>query len=91
MQEVFSKTVDPNVPLSEQDFYELCLDDSDNIWRGRHVIRERHAHWDDSLGMVVWCEPMVEYLRTLEDARQRYEIRRTALAAKGYVFSDMDW
>jgi hypothetical protein len=31
MQEVLSKTYDPKIPLREQEFYELRLDDSDDI------------------------------------------------------------
>jgi hypothetical protein len=91
MSEILSKTDDPNAPLSGQEFYELCLDDCDDIWKGRHFVRERHAYWDASLGMIVWDEPVIEYARTLEDAKVLYEARRASLGAKGFIYSDMDW
>jgi hypothetical protein len=91
MQELLSKTADPKTSASEQEFVELRLDDSDDIWMGRHVIREAHAYWDEALGMTVWDEPVAEYARTPEDAKVRYEARRAALAARGFVYSDMDW
>jgi hypothetical protein len=44
MQEVFSKTTDPNVPLQEQEYFELRLDDLGTPFRPKFI---------DSLGAVV--------------------------------------
>lgn len=90
MQEVLSKTDDPHSPLSGQEFCELRLDDSDNIWMGRHVIREARAHWDSTINQIVWDEPVVEYAANLDLAMKCYEIRRAALVELGFTCSDMD-
>jgi hypothetical protein len=90
MQEVLSKTVDTNAPLKDQEFYELRLDDSDNIWRGRCMIREARVHWDSGFGRFVWDEPLVEYALNREVAREQYEARRAALVERGFIYSDMD-
>jgi hypothetical protein len=90
MREILSKCVDQKTPVSEQEFYELRLDDTDDIWRGRHIICETHARWDKSVGMTVWDKPEIEYVRTLEEAKARYEERRAALGARGFTYSDMD-
>jgi hypothetical protein len=59
MQEVLSKTDDPNVPLQEQEFYELRLDDLGFLFRpglvnslgivarNRFIVRECHAAWSE--------------------------------------------
>lgn len=44
MHEVFSKTTDPNVPLQEQEYFELRLDDLGTPFRPKFI---------DSLGAVV--------------------------------------
>jgi hypothetical protein len=57
--------------LSGQEFSELRLDDSDDIQKGRHVIREAHASWDESIGRIIWDEAELEYVGTLELAKER--------------------
>ena len=59
MQEVLSKTTDPNVPLQEQEYFELRLDDLgfpfrpqfiDSLGvvaRHRFIVREAHAAWSE--------------------------------------------
>ena len=41
MQEILAKPGDENLPFSEHEFYELCIEDSDDIWRS-HI---RIAYW----------------------------------------------
>lgn len=90
MQEVLSKTTDPDAPLREQEFYELRLDDSDNIWRPGFIVREAHAQWHDEVGSIVWDEVWSERMNTLSEAQARYSARRQALADKGFIYSDME-
>lgn len=54
MQEVLSNTRDSRAPLAAQEFYELCLEDSDDIWKGRHIVRQAHARWDQTDRRIVW-------------------------------------
>ena len=91
MQEVLSRTTDPNAPAADCEFYELRLDDSDNVWMGRHVIRETHALWDASTSQIAWAEPEIEYVPNIDLADERYEARRAALVKRGFLYSDMDW
>ncbi|MGD0831026.1 MAG: hypothetical protein ABR907_08800 [Terracidiphilus sp.] len=102
MQEVLSKTTDPNVPLREQEYFELRLDDLgtqfqpqfiDNIGavvRHRFVVYEAHAVWSETDQNIMWVDLEHDECLTLEEAKLRYEQRRAVLAAKGFIYSDMD-
>jgi len=41
----------------------------------------------------MWDDEQVEYFRIPEEAQRRYDERRAALAAKGFIYSesDRDW
>jgi hypothetical protein len=90
MQEVLSKTDDSNAPLLGQEFYELCLYDSNSA--GGHVIcvREAHARWDEANGKIAWDGERIKAFATLEEAKEQYAERRLFLAQKGFIYSDMD-
>jgi diguanylate cyclase (GGDEF)-like protein len=88
MQEVLSNTADSNTPLAAQEFYELCLEDSDDIWKGRHIVRQAYARWDQTSSRIVWDDMEIEYAHTLEEAKHRYEVRRTCLIKRGFRYSD---
>jgi hypothetical protein len=90
MQEVLSKTVDPKAPLKGQEFYELRIDDSDDLWRPGSVVSEAHAQWSEIDQQIVWDEAEHERCYTYAHAEKRYAARRQALAEKGFIYSDMD-
>src|SRR6266567_5833335 len=77
MQELLSKTNGLNVPLRGLELYELRLDDSEDIWNPGYIVREAHAMWHEECGDVVWDEVETERHATLEEAKARYEARRT--------------
>jgi hypothetical protein len=91
MQEVLSKTVDPNAPLEGQEFYELRLFEDDNPLGTRHGVLQIHAVWKDDIRGALWESEEVDYFWILDEAKKRYAERRLALARIGYVYSDMDW
>jgi hypothetical protein len=103
MQEVFSKSTDPNVPLQAQEYYELRLDDLGfpfrphfidkvgTIARHRFMVFQTHAAWSEIDRSIIWDDYQHEECATLEEAQRRYERRRAALAGKGFVYSDMDF
>jgi hypothetical protein len=84
------KTDDPKAPLLGQEFYELRLDGSGDICKGRHSILEAQAQWDEKSRQTVWDEVETEYMATLEEATMRYEARRATLVKRGVKYSDMD-
>jgi hypothetical protein len=90
VQEVLSRTVDPKAPLKGQEFYELRLDDSDDIWRPGFIVTQAHAKWSEINQQVIWDETESEQCLTYDHAKQRYEARRLALAQQGFLYSDMD-
>lgn len=90
MQEILSRTDDSRVPLRDQEFYELRLDDLGDLWERRFVVGEAHAQWHEECEQVVWDEAETEILPTLEEAEARYAKRRKALGEKGFIYSDMD-
>lgn len=90
MQEVFSRIEQPGVSLHDQEFYELRLYESGDIWRSGHMILQARATWSEVDRQFMWDEIETERVLTLEIARERYSARRLALAEKGFVVSDMD-
>jgi hypothetical protein len=103
MQEVFSKTADPNVPLQEQECFELRLDDlgvpfppqflssMGAIVLHRFILREAHAAWSEIDRNVRWDGFEHDECSNLHDAELRYAIRRDAIVDKGFIYSDMEW
>ena len=99
MHEVLSKTTDPNVPLHEQEYYELRLDDLGTpfrprfidsmgaIARHRFLVLESHSAWSEIDCNVMWDSFEHDECLTLEEAQQRYECRRAAIVEKGFIYS----
>jgi hypothetical protein len=90
LQEVLSKPECESLPLAEQEFYELCIEESDDIWRPGFVVKQARAQWSEIDGQVMWEEPKWERWPTLEKAEERCEEWRKALATKGFTQSDLD-
>lgn len=90
MQEVLSRNIDPKAPLSGQEFYELRIDDSDDVWRPGFVVVQAHAQWSEIDRQIMWDEPESEQCYTYAHAQKVYAARRQALAQKGFIYSDMD-
>jgi hypothetical protein len=91
MQEILSKTVDPNVPLQGQEFYEMRLFEEPNQLGTRHCVRQIHAAWSDKNHDVIWDSEEADYFWILDEAKKRYAERKSALAKMGFIYSDMDW
>ena len=102
MQEVLSKTTDPNVPLQEQEYFELSLDDLGTpfqsrfsvslgvVARHRFIVWEAHAAWSEIDRDTMWEGYEHDECSTLEKAERRYEERRAAIVKKGFIYSDME-
>ena len=90
MQEVLSKTCDTNIPLREQEFFELSLLDEANPLGTRYSVRQAHAQWSEKDRQVMWDDEQVDHFWILDEAKRRYAERRLALAQQGFIYSDMD-
>jgi len=102
MQEVFSKTADPNVPRQEQECFELRIDDFGTkfrpqfidslgkVVRHRYLVRESHAAWSEIDHNVMWDRVEHDEYSSLHDAEPRYAIRRDDIVDKGFIYSDME-
>jgi hypothetical protein len=91
MQEILSRTNDPNTPLQGEEFYELRLFEEVNQLGTRHCVRQTHAQWSDLNHDVVWKGEEVDYFWILDEAKKRYAERKSALAKMGFIYSDIDW
>lgn len=89
-QEVLSRSLDEGKPLARREFYELRIEESDDIWRPGFVVKQIRAAWDEAAKEVTWAEPESERWPTLRKAEERCEARREVLRAQGFDFSDMD-
>ena len=90
LQEVLLKPGAETLPLAEQEFYELCIEESDNVFRPGFIVKQTHAQWSEIGGQVMWEEPKWERWPTLKKAKERCEEWRKALATKGFTQSDVD-
>ena len=90
-QEVLSKPGTDKAPLAQQEFYELCIEESDDVFRPGFVVKQTRAKGSEIDGQVMWEGSEWERWPTLNKAKERCEEWRTALAAKGFSQSDMDF
>ena len=91
LQEVLSKPGAETLPLAEQEFYELCIEESDDAFRPGFIVKQSRAQWSEIGGQVMWEEPEWERWPTLKKAKERCDEWRKALAAKGFSQSDLDF
>jgi hypothetical protein len=90
MQEVLTKPGYEELPLSEQEFYELCIEESDDIWRPGFIVKQTHGQWIEIDRQVMWEEPERELWPILKKAKEKYEEWCQSLRAKGFTQSDME-
>ena len=90
-QEVLSKRGSENAPRAEQEFYELCIEESDDVRRPGFIVKQTHGQWSEIDGQVMWEGPVWERWMTLKKAKETCEEWRKALAAKGFTHSHMDF
>lgn len=90
MQEILSNAVDPNAPVAGQEFYELRIEDSDEVRSPGFVVSQAHAQWSEIARRIIWDDAETEQCVTYEIARARYEARRRALVEKGFVYLNVD-
>lgn len=89
MQEVLSKPGYEERPRSEWEFYELCIEESEDIWRPGFILKQTRAQWIEIDRQVMWEDPEWERWLTLKKAKDRYDGRLRALRAMGFTRSDM--
>ena len=93
MQEVFSKATDPNVPLQEQEYSKLRIDDLiyglGTVVRHHFLVRQAHAASSEIDRDVIWDGFEHDECSKLHDAELRYSIRRDAIVDKGFIHVDL--
>jgi hypothetical protein len=94
MQEVLSKTADPNVPLQEQEYFELRLDGLGAPFRSkfidslgadvlhRFLVCEAHAAWSEIDRIIMWDGFEHDECSTLEEPTSH---RVKSLVTQGIV------
>jgi hypothetical protein len=90
VQELLSRSNDPNVPIQDREYYELCLEESMNTSEPSYIVRQTHFRWDESVSGAVRDEIESEECEMLQTAENLYVRRRKALADQGFIYSDMD-
>jgi len=90
LREVLSKASSVSHPRPEPEFYELCIEESDDVFRPGFILKQTRAQWSEIDGQVMWDEPEWERWPTLKKAESRCEEWRKSLAAQGFTQSDLD-
>jgi hypothetical protein len=91
MQEVLAKPGYEALPLAQQEFYELCIEETYDT-RGRwFLVKRTHASWSEVDRRFMWDAPETERWLTLEKAQEQHGLWLEALRAKGFTQSDMDF
>ncbi len=90
MQELLSKTPNPDTVLENQEYYELRLEESNNSQLG-YIVKQSHCQWSQIDGQMMWDDYEEERCSSLRVAEKAYEARRLALVQKGFLYSDTDF
>jgi hypothetical protein len=98
MHEILSRTKGTE-PLSEKaEFYELRLIDyelrsSEADFAGRPAfgVKKARAQWDYMEQAIAWDVPELWIFENLLEAEGWYRKQRLALAARGLIYSDLEW
>ena len=90
LQEVLSKVGAETLPFAEQEFYELCIEESDDVFRPGFVVKQTRAQWSEIDRQVMWESPEWERWPTLNKAKEKCAEWRKALAKRGFALSDME-
>jgi hypothetical protein len=90
MQEVLAKPGYEDLPLSEQEFYEICLEETIDGLGGWFVVKQTRASWSEIDRGFMWDKAEREKWLTLEKAQECYRVRLQALRDDGFTQSDMD-
>jgi hypothetical protein len=80
MREILSKTIDPEVPLEGQEWYQLQLFEEQNPLGTRHCNLQIHAVWKDAVRGAMWESEEVEYFWILDE--QRSDMRSAKLRSQ---------
>jgi hypothetical protein len=91
MQEVLTKPGYENLFLTEREFYEISLDESNHTEPPSFVVKQAHYIWSGIDQQFMFDELQTEHFAILEKAQERYEARRRVLMKQGYSHSDMEF
>jgi hypothetical protein len=92
MEELLSKTPESAEPEDGAEFIELRLSDIGpdeqypSFW-----VTETLYRWDAANKRTMRDDLQLYPFKTLEEARNWYEERRSVLVEQGFGYSDMDW
>ena len=89
-QELLARSVDENRPLSQQEYYELRIEESDDAFRPGFVVKQTHAAWNAFDNQIMFDAIESERWPTFRKARERCEVRRNVLRGQGFDHSDME-
>ena len=89
MREVFSQPGDENVPVTQQEFCELRISDQSSSWNPGFTVTQWWIRWSEIDRQFMGEDVEIERWPTLQKAQERYEARREALIAKGFVHADI--
>ena len=89
MKEVLARSGSENLALSEQEFYELTIDESNDASRPGFVVGQAHAEWSEIDRQFMLDNLQWKQFATYQHAKRDFERRQAALADKGFIPSDM--
>jgi hypothetical protein len=91
LQEVLSRPGETKKPTSQQEFYELRINDWTDSFQPGYAVTEWRISWSEADKHFMWGDEQTEHWPTLDSAKNRYEARLRALNGKGFVHSDMEF
>lgn len=90
MNELLWKENTPKLPLAEQVYCELALEDATESSESPYVVRRTYYSWSEEQRRMAPADRVIDRAYTLEEADARYAQQRQILAEQGFVHSDMD-
>jgi hypothetical protein len=78
-------------PPSQQEFYELRINDWTDSWQPRFAVIEWRISWSKIDKQFMWGDEQTGHWPALDCVKNRYEARLRALNEIGFIHSDMNF
>lgn len=85
MHGLFWQPCTRDLPICEQEYYELALESPPNAWGDFYLVQRTRFEWDDASGQMLPADYVIDRAKTLEAAKARYALHRQMLSEIGFT------
>lgn len=92
MPELLWKLGTPDLPIEQQEYVELAIEEPPNAWGEgvSYVVRRTRYEWDQTRGQMMVADHIIDQCKRLETAQARYAVHRQILVDGGFIVSNRE-